>query len=117
MLRLEILTRFLHRLCRLGPRCSLHHLELPDPLFQILLPLLCLELMISQQLLSPFKHFLPEGEVLLLPGEIRRPLIQGGILFLEVLLGQGDAGGPVIQLPLQPLQALHNRGLLDPLLL
>jgi hypothetical protein len=54
--------------------------------------------MIGQQLLSPFKHFLPEGEVLLLPGEIRRPLIQGGILFLEVLLSQGNAAGPVIQL-------------------
>jgi hypothetical protein len=52
--------------------------------------------MIDQQLLPPFKHFLPEGEVLLLPGEIRRSLIQGSILLLEVLLGQGNAAGPVI---------------------
>jgi hypothetical protein len=37
--------------------------------------------MISQQLLPPFKHLLPEGEVLLLPGEIRRPLIQRGVFF------------------------------------
>jgi hypothetical protein len=73
--------------------------------------------MIGQQLLPPFKHFLHEGEVLLLPGEIRRPLIQGGILFLEVLLSQGNAAGPVIQLLLQPLQTLHSRGLLGPLLL
>jgi hypothetical protein len=54
--------------------------------------------MITQHLLPPFKHFVPKGEVLLLPGEIRRPLIQGGILFLEVLLSQGNAAGPVIQL-------------------
>ena len=73
--------------------------------------------MIGQQLLPPFKHFLPEGEVLLPPGEIRRPLIQGSILLLEVLLGQGNAAGLVLQLPQQPLQALHSRGLVGPLLL
>jgi hypothetical protein len=31
--------------------------------------------MIGQQLIPPLKHFLPEGEVLLPLGEIRRPLI------------------------------------------
>jgi hypothetical protein len=59
--------------------------------------------MIGQQLLPPFKHFLPEGKVLLPLGEICRPLIQGSIFILEVLLGQGNADGLVIQLPLQPL--------------
>jgi hypothetical protein len=101
LLRLEIFKRLLHRLHCLGARrclCRLRRLELAKPLLQRPLLLLCLELMIGQQLLSPFKHFLPEGEVLLLPGEIRRPLIQGGILFLEVLLSQGNAAGPVIQL-------------------
>jgi hypothetical protein len=73
--------------------------------------------MIGQQPLPPFKHFLPEGEVLLPPGEVGRSLIQGGVLLLEVLLGQGKDVGLVIQLLLQPLQTLHNRGLLDPLLL
>jgi hypothetical protein len=101
LLRLEIFKCLLHRLHHLGARCCLcrlRRLELADPLLQRPLLLLCLELMIGQQLLPPFKHFLPEGEVLLLPAEIRRPLIQGGILFLEVLLGQGNAVGPVIQL-------------------
>jgi hypothetical protein len=73
--------------------------------------------MIGQRLLPPFKHFLPEGEVLLPPGEIGRPLIQGGILLLKVLLDQGKAAGLVIQLLLQPLQTLHSHGLLDPLLI
>ena len=117
MLRLEIFKCFLRRLHRLGVRCRLHRLKLPDPLFQRYLLLLRLELMLGQQLIPPFKHFLPEGEVLLPPGEIRRPLIQGSILLPEVLLGQGNAAGLVIQLPLQPLQALHSHGLLDPLLL
>jgi hypothetical protein len=97
---------------------------LADPLPQRLLLLLQhsllllrLELMIGQQLLPPFKHFHPEGEVLLPLGEVGRPLIQGGVLLLEVLLGQGKAASLVIQLLLQPLQTLHSRGLLDPLLL
>jgi hypothetical protein len=120
MLRLEIFKCLLHRLHRLGAwccLCRLHRLELADPLLQRPLLLLRLELMIGQQLLPPFKHFLPEGEVLLVPGKICCSLIQGSILLLEVLLGQGNAAGPIIQLPLQPLQALHSRGLLDPLLL
>jgi hypothetical protein len=100
MLRLEILKRFLHHLRRLGARCSLCRLELLDPLFQILLPLLRLELMLGQQLIPPFKHFLPEGEVLLPPGEIHCPLIQGGILRLEVLLSQGNVAGLVLHFPL-----------------
>jgi hypothetical protein len=65
-------------------------MELADPLLQRPLLLLHLELMIGQQLLPPFKHLLPEGEVLLLPGEIRHPLIQGSILLLEVLFGQSS---------------------------
>jgi hypothetical protein len=83
-------------------------MELADSLIQRSLLLLRLELMIGQRLLPPFKHLLPEGEVLLLPGEV---------LLLEVLFGQGKAAGLVIQPPLQPLQALHSRGLLGPLLL
>jgi hypothetical protein len=73
--------------------------------------------MISQQLIPPLNHFLPEGEVLLPPGEIRRPLIQGGILLLEVLFGQGKAAGPVIKPLLHLPQVLHSRFLLIPLLL
>jgi hypothetical protein len=72
--------------------------------------------MLGQQLFSPFKHLLPEGEVLLPLGEIRHPLIQGGILCLEVLLGQDNVAGLIIQLPLPFLDPLHGRGLLGPLL-
>jgi hypothetical protein len=72
--------------------------------------------MLGQQLIPPFKHFLPEGEVLLLPGEIRRPLILGRILLLEVLLGQGNVAGLVLQLSLPFLDPLHSRSLLGPLL-
>jgi hypothetical protein len=64
MLRLEIFKRFLHRL---------HRLELVDLLLQYPLLLLRLELMLGQQLLPPFKHFLLEGEILLPPGEVRLP--------------------------------------------
>jgi hypothetical protein len=116
MLRLEIFKCFLRRLHRLGARCCLRRLELPDPLFQLFLLLLRLELMLGQQLILPFKHFLPEGVVLLPPGEIRCPLIQGRILLLEVLLGQGNVAGLVLQLPLPFLDPLHSRGLLGPLL-
>jgi hypothetical protein len=100
LLRLEIFECLLQRCHRLGARSRPCRLEPVDPLLQLLFLLLRLELMISQQLLPPFKHLLPEGEVLLLSGEIHRPLIQEGIFFLEVLLGQGNAAGPVIQFPL-----------------
>jgi hypothetical protein len=75
MLRPETFKRFLHRL---GARCCLCRLELADPLFQLFRLLLRFELMLGQQLILPFKHFLPEGEVLLPLGEIRRPLIYPG---------------------------------------
>jgi hypothetical protein len=90
MLCLEIFKCFLRRLHRLGARCRLRRLELPDPLFQLFLLLLRLELMLDQHLIPPFKHFLPEGEILLSPGAIRLLPIQGRILLLEVLLGQGN---------------------------
>jgi hypothetical protein len=86
MLRLEIFKCFLRRLHHLGARRRLHLLELLDPLFQLFLLHLRLELMLGQQLIPPFKHFLPEGEVLLPLGKIHLPLIQGRILLLEVLL-------------------------------
>jgi hypothetical protein len=92
-------------------------LQCPLLLLQFLLLLLYLELMIGQQLVPLFPHLLPEGEVLLLPGEICRPLLQGDILRLEVLLGESDVVGPIIELPLQLLQTRHSRGPLVPLLL
>jgi hypothetical protein len=69
--------------------------------------------MLGQQLIPPFKHFLPKGEILLPSGEIRIPPIQGRILLLEVLLGQGNVTGLVLQLSLPFLDPLHSRGLLD----
>jgi hypothetical protein len=79
----EVVERLPHHLHRLGARghlrrlSSLRRLELVDLLLQCLhfplqalLFLLCLELKLVQQLVPPCPHLLPEGEVLLLPGEI-----------------------------------------------
>jgi hypothetical protein len=49
--------------------------------------------------------------------EIHRPLLQGGILRLEVFFGERDVASPVIKLLLQLLQCRLSRGLLIPLLL
>jgi hypothetical protein len=38
-------------------------------------------------------HFLPEGEILLPLGEVRLPPVQGCILLLEILLGEGYVKG------------------------
>jgi hypothetical protein len=116
VLYLEIFQGLLGSLRHLGTRHRLRRFELTDPLLQLPLLLLCLELMLGQQLISPFKHFLPEGEILLPPGEIHLPSIQGRILLLEVLLGQGNVAGLVLQLLLPFLDPLHSRGLMDPLL-
>jgi hypothetical protein len=74
--------------------------------------------MLGQRLLPPFKHFVLEGKILLPPsevrcpaGEVRLPPVQGFTFRLELLLGKGDVVGLAIELSLQPLQALHSRGL------
>jgi hypothetical protein len=127
MLRLEVFKCFLHRIHRLGARCCLRRLrrlEPVDPLLQRPLLLLRLELMLGQQLLPPFKHFLLEGEILLPPGKVRLPPgevrllpIQGLSFRFKLLLGEGGIAGLALELSLQLLQALHSHGLLDPLLL
>jgi hypothetical protein len=123
MLRLEVFKCLLHRLHRLGARCRLRRLELSDPLFQLFLLLLRLELVLGQHLAPPGEHLFPEGEICLLPGEIRLPPgevrlppVQGLLLFLELLLGEGGVAGLALELLLQLLQPLHSLGLLDPLL-
>jgi hypothetical protein len=73
--------------------------------------------MLDQRHLPPFKHFLFEGEILLPPGEVCLPPVQGLSFRLELLLDESGVAGLAIKLLLQPLQALHSRGLLDPLLL
>jgi hypothetical protein len=72
---------------------------------------------LGEQRFPPFPHLLALGDVLLLQDEIRRPLLQGGILRLEVFLGKRDVASPVIKLLLQLLQIHLSRGLLIPLLL
>jgi hypothetical protein len=73
--------------------------------------------MLGQRLLPPFKHFLLEGEILLPPGEVCLPPVQRFSFSFKLLLGEGGVAGLAIEFSLQPLQALHSRGLLDPLLL
>jgi hypothetical protein len=92
---LEIFQGLLGGLRRLGTKRRLCRFEPADPLLQLPLLLLRLELMLGQQHASPFKNFLLEGEVCLSPGEICRPPIQGRILLLEVLLGEGNVSGLV----------------------
>jgi hypothetical protein len=119
---LEIFQGLFGGLCHLGTRRRLCRFKLADPLLQILLLLLRLELMLGQQLFPPFKHFVPKGEILLSPGEVRLPLgkvrlppVQGSFRF-KLLLGEGGVAGLALELLLQLLQPLHSRGLLDPLL-
>jgi hypothetical protein len=92
-------------------RCLVH----PDPLFQLLLFLLRLELVLGQHLASPGEHFFPEGEICLLPGEVRLPPVQGLLLCFKFLLGEGGVAGLALKLLLPLLQPLHSIGLMDPL--
>jgi hypothetical protein len=103
VLRLKILEGLPGGLHRLGARCRL---ELPDPLLQLLLFLLRLELVLGQQLAPSSEHFFPEGE-------IRLPPVQGLLLRLEVLLDEGGVAGLALELLLPLLQPLHSLGLMD----
>ena len=103
------------RLHRLGTRCCLRRLELPNPLLQFLLFLLHLELVLDQHLASLGEHFFPEGEIHLPPGEVCLPPIQGLLLRFKFLLGEGVVVGLALELLLSLLQPLHRLGLLDPL--
>jgi hypothetical protein len=116
MLCLKVFKGLLGGLHRLGARCRLRRLELPDHLLQLLLFLLRLELMLDQHLAPPGEHFFPEGEIRLPPGEVRLSPVQGLLLRLEFLLGEGGIAGLALELLLQLLQPLHSLGLLDPLL-
>jgi hypothetical protein len=54
--------------------------------------------MLGQRLLPPFKHFLFEGEILLPPGEVRLPPVQGFSFRLKLLLGESGVAGLAIKL-------------------
>jgi hypothetical protein len=100
LLRLEIFKCLLHRIHYLEARCCLCRLRClkqASPLLQRPL-LLCLELMLGQRLLPPFKHFLFEGEILLPPGEVRLPPVQGFSFRLKLLLGESGVAGLAIKL-------------------
>ena len=71
--------------------------------------------MLGQQLAPPSEHFFPEGEIRLSPGEVRLPPVQGLLLCLEVLLGEGGVAGLAFELLLPLLQPLHSLGLMYPL--
>jgi hypothetical protein len=123
----ECLPHHLHRLgARYHLRClsSLRYLELADLLLQCphfplqTLPfLLCLELKLIQQLVPPCPHLLPEGEVLLLPGEISRSFLLGSFPRLEAVLGASNVAGLVGKFLLHLLQLRLIRSLLVPLFL
>jgi hypothetical protein len=90
-------------------------MELADLLLQLLLFLLCLELMLGQQLAPPGEHFFPEDEIRLSPGEVHLPPVQGLLLCLEVLLGEGGVAGLALKLLLSFLQPFHSLDQLGPL--
>jgi hypothetical protein len=124
MLHLEVFEGLPSGLHRLGARCRLRRLELADPLLQLLLLRLGLELVLGQHLAPPGEHLFPEGEIRLPPGEIclppgevRLPPVQGLLLGLEPLLSEGSLAGLAIELLLPHLQPLYSPGLLGPLLL
>jgi hypothetical protein len=71
--------------------------------------------MLSQQLTPPGEHFFPEDEIRLSPSEVRLPPVQGPLLRLKVLLGEGGVAGLALELLLPLLQPLHNLDLLGPL--
>jgi hypothetical protein len=54
--------------------------------------------MLSQQLAPPGEHFFLEDEIRLSPGEVRLPPVQGLLLRLEVLLGEGGVAGLALEL-------------------
>jgi hypothetical protein len=108
VLHLKIFKGLPGGLHRLGAWCRLRCLELPDPLLQLLLFLLYLELMLGE-------HVFPNGEIRLLPSEIHLPPVQGLLLRLEVLLSEGDVAGLALELLLPLLQPLHSLGLMDSL--
>jgi hypothetical protein len=115
VLRLEIFESLPGGLHRLGTRCRLCCVELADLLLQLPLFLLCLELMLGQQLAPPGEHFFPEDEIRLSPGEVRLPPVQGLLLRLKVLLGEGGVAGLALELFLSLLQPLHSLDLVGPL--
>jgi hypothetical protein len=115
VLRLEIFKGLPGGLHRLGTRCRLRCIELADLLLQLPLFLLCLELVLGQQLASPGEHFFPEAEIRLLPGEVRLPLVQGLLLRLKIFLGEGGIASLALELLLPLLQPLHDPDLLGPL--
>jgi hypothetical protein len=71
--------------------------------------------MLGQQLAPPGEHFFPEDEIRLSPSEVRLPPIQGLLLHLKVLLGEGGIAGLALELLLSLLQPLHSLDLLGPL--
>jgi hypothetical protein len=115
VLRLEIFKGLPGCLHRLGTRRRLRRIELSDLLLQLPLFLLCLELMLGQQLAPPGEHFFPEDKIRLSPGEVHLPLVQGLLLRLKVLLGEGGVAGLALELLLPLLQPLHTLDLLGPL--
>jgi hypothetical protein len=71
--------------------------------------------MLGQQLASPGEHFFSEDEIRLSPGEVRLPPVQGLLLRLKVLLGEGGVAGLALKFLLPLLQPLHSLDLLGPL--
>ena len=71
--------------------------------------------MLGQQLAPLGEHFFPKDKIHLSPGEVRLPPVQGLLLRLEVLIGEGGIAGLALELLLPLLQPLHSLGLLDPL--
>jgi hypothetical protein len=63
---------------------------------------------IGQQLASSGEHFLPEGEILLLPGEVSLPPVQGLSSSFNFLLSDGGIAGLALELLLQLLRPLHS---------
>ena len=70
---------------------------------------------ISKRSTAPGEHFFPEDEIRLSPSEVRLPPIQGLLLHLKVLLGEGGIAGLALELLLSLLQPLHSLDLLGPL--
>jgi hypothetical protein len=98
VLRLEIFKGRPGGLHRLGTRCRLCCIELVDLLLQLPLLLLGFELMLGQQLAPPGEHFFPEDEIHLSPSEVRLPPVQGLLLRLKVLLGEGGVASLALEL-------------------
>jgi hypothetical protein len=115
MFCLDILEGLSGGLHCLGSRRRLRRIELVDLLLQLPLLFLFFELVLGQRLASPGEHFFPKGEICLSPDEIRLPLVQGQLLLLKILLGEGDVAGLALELLLPFLQPFHDLHLLGPL--